>query len=139
MVDSKLQAQYGSTTRGEGESSAVDWPSAMEPAFSKDQVQSTTTRVNHRQVTFDDSADMSSRRLHSPPPTVAKTQAQSTTSSRKVVIDKTTTQANPTMRITLPVDAPKPSTSRFGRERRKPAHLLSLAHAEEGGGSDVTP
>jgi hypothetical protein len=139
MVDSKLQAQYGSTTRGEGESSAVDWPSAMEPAFSKDQVHSTTTKINHRQVTFDDSADMSSRRLSSPPPPAAKTQSKPTPSSRKVVINKTTTQANPTMRITLPVDAPKPSTSRFGRERRKPAHLLSLAHAEEGGGSDVTP
>ena len=130
LVDSKLQAQYGqSTTREEGKEIVV----------SSNLVAPTTAEVTNRRVTFVDSEVNSSHRLKSPPPALPKARVLPTQSSRTVVLEKSKDNSTPTLRMSVPADHPVPSTSRYGRERRKPKHLMSLASAEEEGGSDVTP
>ncbi len=54
------------------------------------------------------------------------------------MVEKSKDDSKPTLHIRVPAQQQVP-VSRFGRERRKPAHLLPLASIEEEGGSDVTP
>ena len=81
----------------------------------------------------------SSHRFKSLPQALPKARVLPTQSSRTVVLEKSKDNSTPTLRMSVPVDQLVPSTSRYGRERRKPKHLMSLASAEEKGGSDVTP
>jgi hypothetical protein len=139
MVDPNLQAEYGATTRGEGKAIADNQPTSSVPDISNDLVEPTTTEISDRRVTFYDTVANSYRRLKSPPPTAPKTRVLPTQSSRTVMVEKSKDDSKPTLHIRVPAQLQVPSVSRFGRERRKPAHLLPLASVEEEGGSDVTP
>ena len=139
MVDPNLQAEYGATTQGEGKAIADNQPTSPVPDISNNFDEPTTTEISDRRVTFYDTVVNSSRRLKSPPPTAPKTRVLPTQSSRTVMVEKSKDDSKPTLHIRVPAQQQVPSVSRFGRERRKPAHLLPLASVEEEGGSDVTP
>jgi hypothetical protein len=50
LVDSKLQKEYGATTREEGKAIADSQPTSSEPAFSNDLDEPTTTDISNRRV-----------------------------------------------------------------------------------------
>ncbi len=120
MVDPKLQAEYKATTRKEERVIANSQPTSTEPASSIDLVESTSTVISNRRVTFNDYSYLvpSSHVTAS-----TKDSSLSTQSSRTSMIEKSQDDSKPTLLICISVIQQEPSDSRFGRERRKLAHL----------------
>ncbi len=82
------------------------------------------TSVSEWRVNLSDLDSHSSRHLNSPPPPVVVP---------KVTVVNFSDGFGPSIRVSVPPLLPRPNLSRFGRERRAPAHLATAASDEEEG------